>query len=159
MRLVPILAICVVLLSACAGAPATNPLPADRGHDVGTVLTAGVSDLQIDAGSFDISAEAKQEVVGAFRAELTKIGVPVAASGAPVVLHVTEFKTRPAAARIMFGALSGSDHIKGTVTVAGATFEVADTGVTMMGGLGVVARNVGKQTADGVGQLAGVATR
>jgi hypothetical protein len=90
---------------------------------------------------------------------LTKIGVPVAASGAPVVLHVTEFKTRPAAARIMFGALSGSDHIKGTVTVAGATFEVADTGVTMMGGLGVVARNVGKQTADGVGQLAGVATR
>ncbi|WP_348527863.1 hypothetical protein [Mesorhizobium sp.] len=115
--------------------------------------------MQIDAGSFDMSAEAKQEVVGAFHAELAKLGVPVAASGTPVVLHITEFKTRPVAARVLFGALSGSDHIKGTVTVAGSNFDVADTGVTVMSGLGVVARNVGTQTADGVGHLTGVATK
>ena len=53
----------------------------------------------------------------------------------------------------MFGALSGSDHIKGVVSVAGTEFEVADTGVSVAGGLGVVARNVGVQVADGIGNL------
>jgi len=90
---------------------------------------------------------------------MAKIGVPVVPSGAPVVLHVTEFKTRPVAARILFGALSGKDHIKGTIAAAGAQFGVADTAVTVMSGLGVVSRNVGKQTADGIGQLAGVAIK
>jgi len=135
------------------------PLPADRGHDVSVALTGGVSELQIDTGSFDISSEAKTDLLGAFHAEMTKIGIPVTASGAPVALHVSEFKTRPVAARILFGALAGSDHIKGTVTVAGTEFEVADTGVTVVGGLGVVARNVGVQTADGIGHLAGVVAK
>jgi hypothetical protein len=134
-----------------------SPLPADRGHEVSTALTGGVGELQIDAGSFDMSVEAKQELLGAFHAEMAKIGVPVVPSGAPVVLHVTEFKTRPVAARILFGALSGNDHIKGTVTVGGAQFEVADTAVTVTSGLGVVSRNVGKQTADGIGHLASAA--
>ncbi|WP_206002562.1 hypothetical protein [Paraburkholderia antibiotica] len=132
-----------------------NPLPAERAHDATVALGGGVSELQIDTGPFDISAEAKSDLLGSFHAEMAKIGVPVTASGTPVVLHVTEFKTRPVAARILFGALSGSDHIKGTVTVAGTEFEVADTGVTVVGGLGVVARNVGVQTADGIGHLAG----
>ncbi|MCA7968241.1 hypothetical protein KPA93_35850, partial [Burkholderia cenocepacia] len=100
---------------------------------------------------------ARTSTLGAFHAEMAKIGVPVVPSGAPVVLHVTEFKTRPVAARILFGALSGNDHIKGTVAVGGAQFEVADTAVTGMSGLGVVSRNVGKQTADGIGHLAGAA--
>ncbi|CAB3782280.1 hypothetical protein [Paraburkholderia caffeinilytica] len=134
-------------------------LPADRGHAVSAALTGGVSELQIDTGSFDISSEAKTELLGAFHAEMTKIGIPVTASGAPVALHVSEFETRPVAARILFGALAGSDHIKGTVTVAGTEFEVADTGVTVLGGLGVVARNVGVQTADGIGHLAGVVAK
>lgn len=159
MRLISLSAICVIALAACAGTPTMNPLPADRGHDVSVALTGGVSELQIDAGSFDISSEAKADLLGAFHAEMTKIGIPVTASGAPVVLHVSEFKTRPVAARILFGALAGSDHIKGTVAVAGTEFEVADTGVTVVGGLGVVARNVGTQTADGIGHLAGVAVK
>lgn len=136
-----------------------NPLPADRGHDVSVALTGGVSELQIDTGSFDISSEAKEDLLGAFHAEMTKIGIPVTASGVPIALHVNEFETRPVAARILFGALAGSDHIKGTVTVAGTEFEVADTGITVMSGLGVVARNVGVQTADGIGHLAGVTVK
>ena len=159
MRFIPLSAICVFLLAACAGAPTMNPLPADRGHDVSVALAGGVSELQIDTGSFDISSEAKADLLGAFHAEMTKIGIPVTAAGAPVALHVSEFKTRPVAARILFGALAGSDHIKGTVTIAGTEFDVADTGVTVVGGLGVVARHVGVQTADGIGQLAGVAVK
>ncbi|CAB3654704.1 hypothetical protein LMG27174_01342 [Paraburkholderia rhynchosiae] len=134
MRFILLSAICVVLLTACAGATTLNPLPADRGHNVSAALTGGVSELQIDTASFEISAEAKHELLGAFHAEMTKIGVPVTASGVPVALHVSEFKTRPVAARILFGALSGSDHIKGAVAVAGTEFEVADTGVTVIDG-------------------------
>jgi len=159
MRFIPLSAICVFLLAACAGAPTMNPLPADRGHDVSVALASGVSELQIDTGSFDISSEAKADLLGAFHAEMKKIGIPVTAAGAPVALHISEFTTRPVAARILFGALAGSDHIKGTVTIAGTEFEVADTGVTVVGGLGVVARNVGVQTADGIRQLAGVAVK
>jgi hypothetical protein len=159
MRFIPLSAICALLLAACAGAPTMNPLPADRGHDVSVALAGGVSELQIDTGSFDISSEAKTDLLGAFHAEMTKIGIPVAASGVPVALHVSEFKTRSVAARVLLGALAGSDHIKGTVTVAGTEFEVADTGVTVVSGLGVVARNVGVQTADGIGHLAGVAVK
>jgi hypothetical protein len=133
------------------------PQAADQTHEVRTALTGGVSELQIDTGSFDISSEAKSDLLGAFHAEMAKIGVPVTPTGVPVTLHVSEFKTRPVAARILFGALSGSDHIKGTVKVAGTAFDVSDTGVSVVGGLGVVARNVGVQTADGIGQLAGVA--
>jgi|GEM_PF-1601609 len=142
-----------ILLSACAGSPTMTSLPADRGNEVRGTLAGGVGDLQIDTGSFDISSEAKAELLGAFHGEMTKIGVPISASGAPLTLRVTEFKTRSVAARIMFGALSGSDHIKGVVSVAGTEFEVADTGVSVAGGLGVVARNVGVQVADGIGNL------
>ena len=41
-----------------------------------------------------------------------------------------------------------------TVSVAGTQFEVADTAVMAVSGLGVVARDVGVQTADGIGHLA-----
>ena len=148
-----------LLLAACAGSPSMTQLPPDRGHDVTVALANGVGDLQIDSGSFEISDEAKKELLGAFHTEMTKIGVPVTPTGAPVTLHVSEFKTRPVAARILPGVLSGSDHIKGTVSVAGTGFDVADTGVSVVGGLGVVARNVGTQTADGIGQLAGVTVK
>jgi len=151
--------ISAMLLTACAGNPTMTQLPPDRGHDVTVALANGVSDLQIDSGSFNISDEAKKELLGAFHTEMTKIGIPVSATGAPVIQRVSEFKTRPVAARILLGVLSGSDHIKGTVSVAGTGFDVSDTGVSVVGGLGVVARNVGTQTADGIGQLAGVATK
>ncbi|CAD6560942.1 hypothetical protein ACFQ3P_34935 [Paraburkholderia sabiae] len=148
-----------VLLAACAGSPTMTQLPPERGHEVTVALAKGVSDLQIDPGSFEISDEAKKELLGAFRTEMTKICIPVTPAGAPVTLRVSEFKTRPVAARILLGVLSGSDHIAGTVSVAGTGFDVADTGISVVGGLGVVARNVGTQTADGIGQLAGVTVK
>ncbi|WP_133650299.1 hypothetical protein [Paraburkholderia flava] len=136
-----------------------TPLPADRGHDVSAALAGGVGELQIDTGSFDISAEAKSDLLGAYHTEMGKVGIPVTPSGAPVTLHVSEFKTRSTTARILLGVLSGSDHIKGTVSVAGTEFEVADTAVTVVSGLGVVARNVGVQTADGIAHLTGVTVK
>nr|WP_289814871.1 hypothetical protein [Paraburkholderia caribensis] len=136
--------------------PTMTSVDAGHEHEVRDALAGGVSDLQVDAGSFDISSEAKAELLDAFRAEMAKLGIPVSATGVPVTLRVTEFKTRPVAARILFGALSGSDHIKGTVNVARANFEVSDTAVSVVAGLGVVARDVGIQVADGIGHLAGV---
>lgn len=147
------------LLAACAGSPTMTQLSPDRGHDINLALAKGVGDLQIDTGPFDISDEARKELLGAFHSEMTKIGVPINSVGVPITLHVSEFKTRPVAARILFGALSGSDYIAGTVSVAGTDFQVADRAVTVVSGLGVVARNIGTQTADGIGQLAGIASR
>jgi hypothetical protein len=90
---------------------------------------------------------------------MAKIGVPVTPTGTPVILHVSEFKARSTAARIILGVLAGSDHIKGTVSVAGTEFEVADSGVTVVTGIGTVARDVGVQTADGIRRLAGVTAK
>jgi hypothetical protein len=159
MRSISLSLICAALLAACAGAPTMNPLPAAQGHDVSTSLAGGVSELQIDTGSFEISAEAKADLLKAFHAEMAKLGIPVTATGVPATLHVTGFKTRSVATRILFGAFAGSDEIKGTVSVAGTEFEVADTAVSTVSGLGVVARDVGVQTADGIGHLASVAAK
>jgi hypothetical protein len=159
MRFISLSLLCVSVLAACAGTPTMSSLPADKGHDVSTALAGGVGELQIDAGSFDISPEAKADLLGGFHGEMAKIGVPVTPTGTPVILHVSEFKARSTAARIILGVLAGSDHIKGTVSVAGTEFEVADSGVTVVTGIGTVARDVGVQTADGIRRLAGVTAK
>ncbi|MEJ8799220.1 DUF4410 domain-containing protein [Trinickia caryophylli] len=145
-----------LILSGCA---ATQP-EIEAAHvgspGLKTVLGAGVAEPTVDAGDHEVSSAVRAGLIEAFDRQAQKAGVKIVAGGVPVKISVVEYSTRSNVARVMLGVLAGRDHIKATVNVGDARFDVEDSAHSAINGIDVVAEDVGIEAANGVAKLAGL---
>ncbi|VVE57359.1 hypothetical protein PAQ31011_05205 [Pandoraea aquatica] len=146
----------VLALTGCASTSSTL----DTSHGVDPALAAtlkqGIALPTMDLNGHEVSADVKSEILDAFKLQVEKNGMAISPSGVPVKITVEEYSARSTAARLVFGYLSGSDHIKARVDVSGKTYSVEDTARTSINGIGLIAENVGSEAANGLARLAEV---
>lgn len=144
---------------ALGGCAATQPT-IDAAHagseQLKTTLGSGVAEPTVDANGHPISAAVRAGLVEAFDQQAKKAGVKVVPTGVPVKITVVDYAVRSNVARFMLGVMSGRDHIKATVNVGDASFEVEDEAHSALNGIDVVAEDVGIEAANGVAKLAGL---
>lgn len=144
---------------ALCGCAATQP-NIDAAHagsqQLKTSLSTGVAEPTVDANGHEISAAVRAGLIDAFDQQAKKAGVNVVPSGVPVKITVVDYATRSNVARVMLGVFAGRDHIKATVNVGDASFDVEDEAHSAINGIDVVAQDVGIEAANGVAKLAGL---
>ncbi len=155
-----LLASCIAAVALIAGcATTTQPtIEAARAGDesLKARLNDGVAEPAVDSNGFPVSASVRAGVIEAFEQQAHKDGLKIVSTGVPVRIKVKDYSVRSSTARFWFGALAGSDHIRATVEIGEASFEVEDTARSAINGIDVVARNIGIEAANGVAMLAGL---
>jgi hypothetical protein len=148
----------LLLLAGCAQVKPDIDAAHSSDAVLRTNLANSIQEPVIESNGFDVSAEASADLLGAFDKRAASLGLKISTTGVPVRIDVKDYNRRPVAARILFGVMAGRDHIKAVVSVGNSTFEVEDSARSAVNGLGVVARNVGAEAANGIAMLAGLPT-
>ncbi|MGH8782191.1 hypothetical protein [Paraburkholderia sp.] len=146
----------VALLAGCAATQPTIDSAHAGNAQLQTALAGGIAEPTVDTNGHEVSAAVRAGLIDAFDQQAQKAGVKVVPTGTPVKITMQEYSTRSNVARFMLGVLSGRDHIKATVAVGEATFDVEDSAHSAINGIDVVAEDVGIEAANGVAKLAGL---
>lgn len=149
-------AVAVLTLAGCAATQPNIDAAHTGNEQLKTSLGSGVAEPTLDTNGHEISAAVRAGLIDAFDQQAKKAGVKVGPTGVPVKITVTDYAARSGVARVMLGVFAGRDHIKATVNVGDASFEVEDEAHSAINGIDVVAEDVGIEAANGVAKLAGL---